>query len=501
MASSASLTPASLDAPKPPLDTGVRIRLSIMMFLQFAVWGSYFTVWNVYLGTLGFNGTQIGNLYGTMALGAIISMMVAGQLADRVLASEYLMAIFHLAGAVLLYLMATLHSYDQIWWVSLAFALTYNPTLAISNSLAFHNIPDATRDFPTLRVLGTLGWIAVGFSVDAVLGKGAAATNKPLLMGAVLSAVLGVFSFFLPHTPPSGKKSAALPFLKAIGLLKDPSFGVFFGISFAITIALAFYYGFTGTYLTDLGAGSQPISVGLEIAVVVMLILPLLRVFGVFSEGVFAGAFGIVFAITIYLAFHAGKPGAATVQTFGQMSEIFFMVFLPFALMRFGMKGVLCVGMAAWAVRYGLFSIGFPSAATSGAYFALILIGVALHGVCFDFFLAAGFIHTDNKAPAEIRGSAQALFSFLTYGVGMYIGNVLSGVVVDHYKANNVVNWHKVWAWPAIGAAGCLILFVLLWRDRKGKVEAVEPRGFPVDPIAETAASPADPNKVSQTAP
>jgi MFS family permease len=175
----------------------------------------------------------------------------------------------------------------------------------------------------------------------------------------------------------------------------------------------------------------------------------------------------------------------------GQVSEIFFMLMLPFALKRFGMKGVLIVGMAAWAVRYGCFSAGHY-------WLGLVIIGVALHGVCFDFFLAAGFIHTDNKAPASIRGSAQALFSFLTYGVGMYIGNLVAGFVAQKFTtAQGVTEWAKVWMVPAIGAAVCLVLFMLLWRDRAGKVEGTPPSGFAVDA---TAASPRDANDVSQTA-
>lgn len=424
---------------KPPLEFGVRIRLSIMMFLEFAVWGSFWTVLSIYCDrTLHFTAPQIGSLMGTMALGAILSMMFAGQLADRVMSSEYLMCLCHLGGAALLFAMARVHDYSTMWWIALAYALLYNPTLAISNSLAFHNIPDATRDFPTLRVLGTLGWIAAGLSVDYVLGAGADMTNKPILMAAVLSVVLGLFSLTLPHTPPSGKKGDALPFLRAFGLLKDFSFGVFFGISFAITIALAFYYGFAGPFLADLGVQK-----------------------------------------------------AASVQAIGQVSELFFMLMLPFALMRFGMKGVLCVGMCAWAARYGLFSLGHP--------FALVLVGVALHGVCFDFFLAAGFIHTDNKAPAAIRASAQALFSFLTYGVGMWIGNILSGLVVAHYTVDGVREWRPIWAVPAIGALACLVLFLILWRDKPGKVEDETAHGFPVDPVTETAASPGDPSKISQT--
>lgn len=428
---------------KPPLDMGVRMRLSVMMFLQFAVWGSWFTVFNVYCGTpvseggLGFTGTQIGSLYGTMALGAILSTMLAGQLADRLVSSEYLMAVFHLGGAALLYAMAHLHSYNELWWTALAYALVYNPTLAISNSVAFSNIPDATRDFPSLRVLGTIGWIAAGLGVSYLLPAGSQSTNRPVLMAAALSVVLGLFSFALPHTPPTGKKGDALPFVRAFGLLLNPSFGIFFGISFIITIALAFYYTFAGNFLASTGV----------------------------------------------------KAIAAT-MTIGQMSEIGFMLLLPFALKRFGMKGVLGIGMAAWALRYGLFSLEKP--------FGLILIGVALHGVCFDFFLAAGFIHTDNKAPAAIRGSAQALFSFLTYGVGMWIGNEISGRVVDHFTTKgvmtskgivDVIHWSSVWMVPAVGAIVCLALFLILWRDTPGKVEGDDgARGLPMEPLSEARA-------------
>jgi nucleoside transporter len=403
---------------KPPLDMGVRLRLSVLMFVQFAVWGAWFTVFNIYCDqTLHFSGTQIGSLYGTMALGAILSMMVAGQLADRFIPSQYILAVSHLLGAGLLLAMSQLHSFPALWWTTLAYALVYNPTLAVANSISFANVPDATRDFPTLRVLGTLGWIAAGLTVGRLLPHGSAATNRPLIMAAVLSGGLGAFCFFLPHTPPTRKHGDAVPFLRAFGLLRDPSFGVFFGISFVITIALAFYFGFAGVFLNDIGVSD-----------------------------------------------------VASTMTIGQGSEIFFMLILGVALMKFGMKWVLGIGMAAWAVRYGLFSLGHP--------FVLIVIGIALHGVCFDFFLAAGFIHTDKKAPASIRGSAQGLFSFLTYGVGMWIGNVISGWVVDHYTVDHVKHWSSIWLVPAVGAAVCLALFLLLWRDTPGKLdEDSEPAG------------------------
>lgn len=431
----------------PGSDLTVWLRLSVMMFLEFAVWGAWFTVLGPYLtNTLKFSDPQIGSVVGTMALGAIISMMVAGQLADRVMSSEYLMAIFHIVGAVLLLLLSRATSYGAFWGLAFVYALTYNPTLTIANSMAFANIKDSVH-FAWVRVFGTIGWIAAGLGVSYLLPAGSETTNRPLIVAAVLSLALGVFSFVLPHTPPSGKKGDALPFLRAFGLLKDPGFAIFFLLSFAITVALAFYYGFAGIFL---------------------------------------GAVGV-------------QKIAAT-MTLGQMSEIGFMLLLPFALRWIGMKWVLVIGMAAWVVRYAFFS-----AAAGGSPFSLIVLGVLLHGVCFDFFLAAGFIHTENKAPANIRGSAQALFSFLTYGVGMYIGNVISGFVADHYStlvpsvtgvgpATAVRDWHKIWMVPSIGAAVCLVLFILLWRDKPGKVEqeVADARGFPVEPIAITPATAGD---------
>ncbi|MDB5295773.1 MAG: transporter, partial [Phycisphaerales bacterium] len=378
MAQAPALDYAAVPPKEPEFDLGIWARLSVMMFLQFAVWGAWFTVLNLYLGkTLGFSGTQIGSVYGTMALGAIFSMTVAGQLADRVLASEYLMAIFHLAGAVLLFLLARVTSFGGFWWVALAYALMYNPTLALSNAIAFANIKNSTH-FAWVRVFGTLGWILAGMSIDFVMPAGSADTNRPILLAAALSAALGVFSFFLPHTPPSGRKGDGIPFVRAFKLLRDPSFGVFFAVSLLITIALAFYYGFAGSFLDE-----------------------------------------------------AKVKNVASVMTIGQWSELLFMLLLPFGIRYLGMKFVLAIGMAAWVVRYYLFST-----AADGTHYTLLLLGVALHGVCFDFFLAAGFIHTDTKAPAAIRGSAQALFSFLVYGVGMFLGSEISGRVVSTFTAN-----------------------------------------------------------------
>jgi nucleoside transporter len=408
----------------PPMPMGLRLQLSVMMFLQFAIWGSWFVVFVPYLLSRGFSRPQATALFSNMALGAIFSTLFAGYLADRLFSSERLMAVFHLGGAALLYWMAQIQSPEQyylLFAVSLAYALLYNPTLALANSISFTHIPSATRDFPMIRVLGTIGWIAVGYAIDLLFSGGdlkASDTNRPLLLAAGLSAVLGVFSLFLPHTPPSGKAGDAIPFLKALGLFKDYSFAVFFIVSFIITIVLAFYYAETSDYLTQ--------------------------------------------AIRV--------TKAPSIMAIGQWAELFLMLLLPLCLRKMGMKWVLAMGMAAWGVRYWLFSIGGPD----GVLWYLVLLGVALHGVCFDFFFAAGFIHVDNEAPRDIRASGQALFSFLTYGVGMWLGGVLSGQIAEWYtigieinakgEETPTVDWQRFWMLPSFGVLASLLVFVVFFR-------------------------------------
>lgn len=415
----------------PPLRMDLRINLSIMMFLQFAVWGAWFVVLGNYLGHLKFSNTHIGTMYSLMPLGAIFSTLFVGQIADRYFSSERLMAILHLAGAGLLYAMAQVQNpdhYMMLIGLTFVYSLLYNPTLALSNSIAFSHIPSGERDFPGIRVLGTIGWIAVGLIVGQVLStpdRPAYHTNLPLLLAAGLSAVLGLFSFALPHTPPTGKAGDAIPFIRALGLLKDPSFAVFFGVSFIITIVLAFYYSFTGKFL-ETGAGVKDV---------------------------------------------------ASTMSIGQFAEMLLLPFLPWFLKRFGMKSVLALGMLCWGVRYAMFAVGSP--------FALVIIGVALHGICFDFFFAAGFIHVDNTAPKEIRASGQALFSFLTYGVGMYLGSVLSGYVAEAYTnpESGVTDWRGFWMVPAAGVIASLLIFLAAFR--------MKPAVAAADLSADLAAEPA----------
>lgn len=384
-----------------------------MMLLEFAVWGAWFVVFGNYLEHLKFSKTQVGTMYSLMPLGAVLSTMFIGQIADRYFSSERLMAVLHLAGAGLLYWAAQIQDtgqYTTLLVVMTVYALAYNPTLALANSIAFTHVPDGARDFPGIRVLGTIGWILVNLVVGQLLStpdKPAYHTNMPLLLAAGFSAVLGILSLFLPHTPPTGKPGDRMPFLRAMELFKDKSFSVFFGVSFVITIVLAFYFSFTGQYL---------------------------------EQG-------------------QGVKDVASTMSIGQMTEMVLLPFLPLFLRHFGMKWVLALGMLAWGIRYAFFAVGSP--------WALVLLGVALHGVCFDFFFAAGFIHVDQTAPKEIRASGQSLFGFLTYGAGMYIGSLASGYIAQAYTVNGVTDWRGFWIVPCVGVLVSFALFVGLFRERR----------------------------------
>jgi nucleoside transporter len=475
-------SPAGLTA-APRLPARMRLNLSVMMFLEYAIWGAWFTVLGNRLTAMGL-ANYVGHIIGTMALGSIVAPLFIGQVADRYFSSEKLLALLHLVGAGLLYWLASIPpavdpalvgpTASLFYWVALAYALIYSPTLALCNSVAFSHVPDATRDFPGLRVLGTIGWIAAGITVGRVLQLAfpdPKTSNGPLLLAAGLSVVLGVYSFFLPHTPPAGKAGEALPFLRALKLLREPSFAVFFGVSFLITIVLAFYYNYTG----------------------------------------------------IYLEMQIGVKDVASTMTIGQWSEMLLLPLLPLFLRWLGMKWVLALGMLAWALRYGIFAWG--GSAPVGAFYWPVVLSLVLHGVCFDFFFAAGFIHVDNEAPADIKGSAQALFIFLIYGLAMWLGSELSNevfqrtsrevpapvqsqtaVVTDWYLTAGwveyrvttasagtaqVTAWTLFWAVPCVGVLLALAAFVPFFRIRPRVVAPVRADEQPPAREAEQAA-PAD---------
>ncbi|MGH7476755.1 MAG: nucleoside permease [Longimicrobiales bacterium] len=399
---------------------GVRARLSAMMFLQFFIWGAWYTTIAVYMTQQGMQ-TLTHWPYTVNPVAAIIAPFFLGLIADRYFATEKVLGALHLlGGAVMLTVPQASGAPALFIGLLLLYNLFYMPTLGLANSLAFHNIQDQEKQFPLIRVFGTIGWIVAGLFISFVLGGFVTGlpeqTPLPLYTTGIASILLGLFSFTLPHTPPpaAGQRVSvrSIVGLDALRQLGSRPFYVFIASSLLLCIPLAAYYNFTQIFL---------------------------------------GA--------------AGVENIAATQTLGQMSEVAFMLLMPFFFVRLGVKWMLLVGMAAWVLRYVLFALAAPA-----AVFWMIVVGILLHGICYDFFFVTGQIYVDKKSTPAIRGQAQGFLVLVTYGVGMLIGAQIAGNVYNRFlgdaPALTLQQWQSFWLLPAAFAAVVLVFFALTFRDR-----------------------------------
>lgn len=407
---------------------GIKVRLSFMMFLEFFVWGSWYVTMGTFLGAnLGASGTQIGAAFSTQSFGAIIAPFIIGLIADRYFNAEKILGILHLTGAVLLYLCYTSESFVNFYPFIFMYMVLYMPTLALVNSISFRQMKDNAKEFAPIRVWGTIGWITAGLAIsylfywDSVDSMKDGLLKNTFLMASVASLALGLFSFTLPKTPPRADKSEKVKIsdllgLDAIRLLKDRNFAVFFIASVLICIPLAFYYQNANPFLAEIGV-TDP----------------------------------------------TGK------MTIGQISEAFFLLLLPFFFKRFGFKTTLLVGMMAWVVRYALFAIG-----DAGGGLWLLIVGIALHGICYDFFFVSGQIYTDSKAGPKFQSAAQGLITLATYGIGMLIGFGIAGFVTDLYlNSDGTHDWQSIWMIPSGIAILVVLFFLILFKDEMKNIKPI----------------------------
>ena len=403
------------------MKTTTRVQLSALFFLEFFVWGAWYVTMATYLDkVLHATGVQIGAAYSAMAIATIISPFFVGMIADRFFPAQKVLGLLHLIGAALLFEATTLSNPNTFYWIILIYSLAYAPTLALVNTVAFRQMSDPGKQFASVRFLGTIGWIAAGLFIDKVFKLSSDQLAFTFKMAAVASAALGVLSFFLPNTPPKakGEKSSFGQILgaDAFVLFKDRSFTVFFIASILICIPLSFYYSMTNLYLVD-----------------------------------------------------AGMQNATSNMTFGQFSEALFILLIPVLFRTIGVKWMIAVGMIAWVLRFLCFGYG-----NMGPNEWMLFAGIILHGVCFDFFFVTGQIYTDSKAGINIQSSAQGMITMATYGIGMWIGTLLSGYVKDFYTVNNVPQWKAIWMVPACIAAVVLVLFTLFFKDNKKGAPKIE---------------------------
>ncbi|MEY0542833.1 nucleoside permease [Providencia rettgeri] len=406
-------------------------KLSFMMFIEWFIWGAWFVPLWLFLNKSGFTPSQIAWSYACTAIAAIISPILVGSITDRFFTAQKVLAVLMFAGAVFMFFAAQQTEFSSFFPLLLAYALTYMPTIALTNSIAFSNVEDVERDYPRIRVMGTIGWIASGIAcgfLPSMMGFGdISATNIPLLVTAASSALLGFFTYFLPDTPPKGTGKMSIKVmlgLDAIVLLRDRNFLVFFVCSFLFAMPLAFYYIFANGYLTEVG-----------------------------------------------------MKNATGWMTLGQFSEIFFMLALPFFTKRFGIKKVLLLGLITAAIRYAFFIYGDADHLFT---YGLLFLGILLHGVSYDFYYVTAYIYVDKKTPVHMRTAAQGLITLCCQGFGSLLGYSLGGQMMEKLFSygepvnGQTFNWAGMWGFGAAMIVVITIVFMLMFKESSRDIQEID---------------------------
>ncbi len=387
------------------------IKLSIMMFLQYFIWGAWYVTAGTYMAKiLNSSGAEIGNAYSAFALAAIFSPFFVGAVADRYFSAQKAMGALHVIGGLLLIYATQISSSFLFIITVLVYSLMYMPTVALSNNIVFANVSDSGKTFPIIRFFGTFGWIVAGFIIGNLqLENNIGSISYTFYIASFASILLGLFSFSLPNVPPKGKASDSALGLEGLVLLKDKSYLIFFISAVLICIPLSFYYSFANVFLNDIG-----------------------------------------------------MEGAAGKMIYGQISEAIFILAIPFLYYRLGVKNILIIGISAWLLRFFFFANGDLE-----AYYWMIISGILLHGICYDFFFVTGYMYTENKAGEKIKNAAQGLFTVATYGIGMTIGSWFSGIITDSNTIDGIKNWGDIWMIPAYVSGAVLLFLIVFFKEKK----------------------------------
>tara|TARA_B100000780_G_scaffold228110_1_gene167469 strand:+ start:3807 stop:5018 length:1212 start_codon:yes stop_codon:yes gene_type:complete len=397
----------------------IKFQLSFLFFLEFFIWGGWFVTLGTFLSQeFSASGSQLAMAYETQSIGAIIAPFIIGLIADRYFAAEKILGILHLIGAGLLFFAGNSVKFTEFYPYIFIYMLLYMPTLALSNAVAFNQMDNPSKEFAPIRVLGSLGWIIAGLTIGYLALESNNVLKYTFYMSSAASVLLGVYSFILPHTPPKADREKKITLreilgLDALAMLKDKGFFFFFIASILICIPLAFYYQHANQFLNELG-----------------------------------------------------MEAAASKMAMGQVSEVLFLLLLPLFLKKYGVKNALIVGILAWGVRYSLFAFG-----DTGAKTWMLLFGIILHGICYDFFFVSGQIYTDFKAGEKFKSSAQGLITLATYGVGMLIGFRFAGWLTDQYIIEGGHLWKEIWIQPAIFSFVVLVLFLIFFKNEPIKLK------------------------------